>query len=555
MHDSISPADVRRRHVVRNCFVRAAEAFSFHRVETPVVEETSLFLRSLGDASDVVGKEMYTFTDRSKASLTLRPEGTAGVLRAALEQRRDSNFGTSGGGGAGAPGGGGGASPTTSQRLYYHGPMFRHERPQRGRYRQFTQLGVEFVGGPPDSPLADAEVIQLAHVFLKSLGIVDQCALRINTLGSTACRRLYEQALQSYFTGVAAINSSSSGGGSGGGGREGEAAARGLQRQQLLSESSQAKLRAGRALRVLDSKDPADRAVLANAPRIHDVLDAAAAERHEALLRLLDDAGIAYLQDWQLVRGLDYYCHTAFEFVFGDPEAPAALAAAASTRGSSSNDDSDDRSPSAKLGAAQGTVLAGGRYDALAPTLGWRGGDLPAVGWAAGLERLQLVLPEQVEVQHTPPPPVTVGFLRTAGCPTILDDAATMAAFNALCVEVRGQALHGSGSSGRGGGGGAERPPPFRVHCHYTPGKMPQLLNACEQVGSRLLLLAGVRPSMLICEDAVQTSNGLNFSACPPCGERDGSVMETVTASTVCPPRRPRVYVVLPRWMSWPKAW
>ena len=440
MHDKISPSEVLRRQIIRRAFVDTAERYSYSEVETPLVEDTSLFLRTLGDASDVVGKEMYTFLDRSKNSLSLRPEGTAGAMRAIMADVRSSSSG----------------STVTPHKVYYHGPMFRHERPQKGRYRQFTQLGVEYVGGPnastnssssndgaSSSPLVDAEVIGLARHFLEDIRIAEQCTLRINTLGSPACRKRYQQELLDYF----------------------QALPHGA---ESLSEASAAKLELGRVLRILDSKDPIDQKAVAKAPIIEEFLAPEARERHDALLQLLDIAGIPYVQDWHLVRGLDYYCHTAFEFVY-------------------------DGGSGGALGAAQGTVLAGGRYDALAGYLGWRGGgqsatDLPAIGWAAGMERLELVLPDTLVQERAPPPVVTVGFLRTTGCPTINDCASTMAAFHGLCTSIQAQQseIIQDGSSENCGG------LPFRLHRHHAAGKMRQLLRVCEETGSPILLLVGV---------------------------------------------------------------
>jgi len=427
MHDNITPQAVLRRSIIEKSFRNAAEGYAFQEVETPIVEDTSLFLRTLGDASDVVGKEMYTFLDRSKASLSLRPEGTAGVMRAALDEEKQSGSGS-------------GFGPQQPPRkLFYKGPMFRHERPQKGRYRQFTQLGVEYIGGAADHPLADAEVIALANDFLEDIGIADECTLRINTLGTAQCRERYQHELLKWLQALD---------------------------PDTISESSKQKMADGRILRILDSKE--DDFIVQNAPVIEDYLQPEARERHDSLLQLLDESGIPYQQDWTLVRGLDYYCHTAFEFVYEPREATT-------SEGSTQS-----------LGAAQGTVLAGGRYDSLSSFLGWRGrgtNDVPAVGWAAGMERLELILPQSVQDQRSPPPVVTVGFIRTAGCATVHDDTETMKMFHTLCSSVQKQQQEMSAVSDA---------PQFRLHRHYAAGKMPQLLRACEGVGSQVLLLAGV---------------------------------------------------------------
>ena len=492
MHDHINADEVYRRQIVRQAFVSVAESHAFQEVETPIVEDASLFLRTLGDGSDVVGKEMYTFPDRAKSLLALRPEGTASIMRAVLAQQK------SGGGSSGD------GLQHTPQKLYYAGPMFRHERPQRGRYRQFTQVGVEYIGGPSSMPtsggsvdaagsassaFADAEVIGLAQHFLKRLGIVDRCTLRINTLGSPACRKKYQQTLLDHFRSLPA---------------------------GALSEASRDKLEFGRVLRILDSKDATDRMAVADAPIIKEFLAPEAYERHLALLDFLKGANIPFVQDWHLVRGLDYYCHSAFEFVYDDPEFVGVEEGGTSDGGGT-------------LGAAQGTVLAGGRYDGLAASLGYRARGnkratnanavvVPAVGWAAGVERLSLVLPDTMASQGTKVPTVTLGFLRTAGCSTIDNDAATAAAFHQLCatlqqhqqqvhtlsvVHQRGGGDGGDGGGGSGGGGngggsggggarGIRTATPFRLHQHYGASKMPQLLRVCEATESKILLLVGV---------------------------------------------------------------
>ena len=306
-------------HVVR-LFERLAETWGFDPISTPIFEFTPLFARTLGEASDVVTKEMYTFTDRSGDSLTLRPEYTAGIARAWIS----NGLATSGIG-----------------RFYAWGPMFRHERPQKGRYRQFHQLDVEIIGS--DSPLADAELIALGHELLTALGVADGVTLHINSLGTPACRARYREALVAYLKA----------------------------HEDRLSADSRARLQRN-PLRILDSKDEGDRAIVARAPTLADFLDEEARSFYDRVKEELGRLAIPFVEDPYLVRGLDYYTHTAFEFI-------------------------TDR-----LGA-QGTVLGGGRYDGLIEQLG--GPATPGVGWAAGIERLAMLLAE------TPAPPPAVALV------------------------------------------------------------------------------------------------------------------------------------------------
>jgi len=264
-------------------------------------------LRTLGETSDVVTKEMYSFTDRSGESLTLRPEGTAGVCRALVSN---------------------GLTQSLPQKVFYAGPMFRYERPQKGRYRQFHQIGIELIG--PSHPLADAEVIACGFAILEALGVAAGTALEINTLGDAESRSAYRAALVAYFTA----------------------------HEAALSVESQARL-ARNPLRILDSKEPADREIVAGAPVIGPYLTEAAAAFHEGVKEGLARFSVPFRENPRIVRGLDYYGHTAFEFV------------------------------TTHLGA-QGTVMAGGRYDGLVAEMG--GPPTPAVGWAAGLERLAMLL-------------------------------------------------------------------------------------------------------------------------------------------------------------------
>lgn len=295
-------------HVVET-FERVRKLYRFRRIEMPVFEKTEVFSRSIGETTDVVSKEMYSFEDRGGESLTLRPEFTAGIARAYLTN---------------------GWQQHAPLKVATHGPLFRYERPQKGRYRQFHQLDAEIIGAA--EPQADVELLVLADQLLKELGIADGVTLMLNTLGDGASREAWRLALIDYFRAV-----------------KGE-----------LSEDSQDRLERN-PLRILDSKDPRDKAFVADAPKIDDFLSGEAQDFFGAVTSGLDAAGVAWTRAPSLVRGLDYYRHTAFEFV-------------------------TDR-----LGA-QGTVLGGGRYDGLMESLG--GPPTPAVGWAAGIERLAMLVGE-----------------------------------------------------------------------------------------------------------------------------------------------------------------
>ncbi|KGB52500.1 Histidine--tRNA ligase [Sphingopyxis sp. LC81] len=295
-------------HVV-DTFERVRRLYGFKRIEVPVIEPTAVFARSLGETTDVVSKEMYSFDDRGGESITLRPEFTAGVARAYITN---------------------GWQQFAPLKVAMHGPLFRYERPQKGRYRQFHQLDAEVLGS--DSPLVDAELLVFADQLLKELGISEGVTLTLNTLGDAASRDAWRGALVDHFE-----------------------AHRGD-----LSEDSLARLDKN-PLRILDSKDPKDRPIADSAPDIDAYLTSEAQDFFGAVTSGLDAAGVAWERNARLVRGLDYYRHTAFEFV-------------------------TDR-----LGA-QGTVLGGGRYDGLIENLG--GPPTPAVGWAAGIERLAMLLEE-----------------------------------------------------------------------------------------------------------------------------------------------------------------
>ena len=270
-------------------------------------EDTRVFSRTLGETSDVVMKEMYTFEDRGGDSLTLRPEGTAGVCRALVTN---------------------GLTQSLPQKIFYAGPMFRYERPQKGRYRQFHQIGLELIG--PSEPLADAEVIACGWDILSALGVAASTVLEINTLGDRESRQAYREALVGYFS---------------------------AHRDNLSPESLDRLER--NPMRILDSKDEGDRRIIASAPTILPFLTEPAAAFYTGLKRHLAQFGVPFTENPRIVRGLDYYGHTAFEFV-------------------------------TKALGAQGTVLAGGRYDGLVAEMG--GPPTPAVGWAAGIERLSMLL-------------------------------------------------------------------------------------------------------------------------------------------------------------------
>ena len=293
-------------HVVET-FERVRRLYGFRRIEVPVFEATQVFSRSLGETTDVVSKEMYTFEDRGGDSLTLRPEFTAGIARAYLSE---------------------GWQQFAPMKVATHGPLFRYERPQKGRFRQFHQLDAEVIGS--DSPLADVELLTFADQLLKELGVSDGVTLQLNTLGDAATRDAWRAALVDHF-------------------RAHEAD---------LSEESRARLEKN-PLRILDSKEAQDRPIADAAPSIDDYLTPEAADFFAQVTTGLDAADVAWTRNARLVRGLDYYRHTAFEFV-------------------------TDR-----LGA-QGTVLGGGRYDGLIEALG--GPATPAVGWAAGIERLAMLI-------------------------------------------------------------------------------------------------------------------------------------------------------------------
>jgi histidyl-tRNA synthetase len=317
-HDLIGEEQRRFHHVV-DIARRVAATYGFDEWQTPIFEDTRVFARTLGETSDVVMKEMYTFEDRGGDSITLRPEATAGVCRALVSNSLTQSL---------------------PQKVFCAGPMFRYERPQKGRYRQFHQIDIELIG--PSEPLADAEVIACGWDILKALNVADDTVLELNTLGDKASRDAYRTALVAYFT----------------------------DHKAALSQDSLARLERN-PMRILDSKDEADRRIVAGAPTIAPYLTEAASAFYQKLQDHLTRFRVPFVQNPRIVRGLDYYGHTAFEFV------------------------------TSKLGA-QGTVMAGGRYDGLVAEMG--GPMTPAVGWAAGIERLAMLL----ETAPPAPSPVAV---------------------------------------------------------------------------------------------------------------------------------------------------
>ncbi|ELY20407.1 histidine--tRNA ligase [Vreelandella titanicae] len=354
--------------------------YGFNEIRTPIVEQTALFARSIGEVTDIVEKEMYTFDDRNSESLTLRPEGTASCVRAAMEH---------------------GLLYNQTQRLWYQGPMFRYERPQKGRYRQFHQIGVETFGF--DGPDIDAEVILLSARLWQELGLMEHVTLELNSLGSSEARAAYRDTLVAYFE----------------------------QHLDALDEDSKRRLTSN-PLRILDSKNPAMAEMLDGAPQLMDHLDTESQEHFEQLTKMLEAAGIDYVINPRLVRGLDYYCRTVFEWT------------------------------TTALGS-QGTVCAGGRYDGLVEQLG--GKPTPAVGFAMGIERLILLL-DTLELI----PENALG-----GCDVYLlpmDDTATTAAIT-LAEQLRGEL------------------PELRLQLHCGGGSFKSRIKKADKSAATIAILIG----------------------------------------------------------------
>jgi len=364
--------DQRRHSHVVDTARRVAALYGMDEWATPIFEETRVFARTLGDTSDVVTKEMYTFDDRGGDSITLRPENTAGVCRALISN---------------------GLTQSLPQKVFYAGPMFRYERPQKGRYRQFHQIGAELIG--PAEPLADAEIIALGWQVLRALGVDGDTVLELNTLGDAASRNAYREALVAYFSA----------------------------HRNALSADSQDRLERN-PLRILDSKDAGDRALVEGAPTIQAVLTPEAAAFYDGLRSHLARLRVPFRENPRIVRGLDYYNHTAFEFVTD------------------------------QIGA-QGTVMGGGRYDGLVAQMG--GPAIPAVGWAAGVERLAMLL-DAPPAPHAPVAVIPVGGV-----------AEEAAALDAL------QALRGAG---------------IRAEMSYR-GNLKRRMERANRIGARAAVIIG----------------------------------------------------------------
>lgn len=363
---------------VENAVKNVVSAYGYSEVRMPIVEMTPLFSRAIGEVTDVVEKEMYTFADRNGDSLSLRPEGTAGCVRAGIEH---------------------GLLYNQEQRLWYIGPMFRHERPQKGRYRQFHQCGVEVFG--IEGPDVDAELIMMTARLWRELGIAEHVRLELNSIGSLAARADYRSALIEYLE----------------------------QHQDVLDEDCKRRMYTN-PLRVLDSKNPDVQAILGDAPELADYLDAESKQHFSGLCELLDAAGIEYTVNQRLVRGLDYYNRTVFEWI------------------------------TESLGS-QGTVCGGGRYDGLVEQLG--GKATPAVGFAMGLERLVLMMETlgNTEVRRS----VDV-YIVTAG------EGTTMAGMK-LAEQLR------------------EQVPGLRVMNHCGGGNFKKQFKRADKVGAAVALVLG----------------------------------------------------------------
>ena len=309
-HDHLPETEARHDYIIDSARCRTS-LHGYEPISTPIFEYAEVFARTLGESSDIVSKEMFTFKDRHDDTLVLRPEGTAGIMRSVLSNKLIGQL---------------------PLRYFYAGPMFRYERPQKGRQRQFHQIGIEHIG--ESSPNADVEVIEAARDLFSSFGLEDKVSLQINSLGDQESRDAYRAALVEYFSDL----------------------------RNDLSEDSQTRLEKN-PLRILDSKDKGDQALVAKAPKLQDSLNQESQDFFGEVLNGLEILDIDYTLNPNLVRGLDYYCHTAFEFV------------------------------SDSLGA-QSAVLAGGRYDKLAQLLGNKD-PIPSIGWAAGVERLSLLIDEE----------------------------------------------------------------------------------------------------------------------------------------------------------------
>ena len=364
---------------VENKLRSVLASYGYAEIRMPIVESTPLFARAIGEVTDVVEKEMFTFNDRDEESITLRPEGTAGCVRAGIEH---------------------GLLYNQEQRLWYMGPMFRYERPQKGRYRQFHQMGVEIFGIP--NPEIDAELIMLTARLWKDLGIFDHVTLQLNTIGSLDARKNYRQALMDFLQ----------------------------NHLDVLDEDCKRRLTTN-PLRILDSKNQAVQAVLNDAPKLHDYLDEESREHFAQLCALLDAVGIRYEVNQKLVRGLDYYNKTVFEWV------------------------------TSALGA-QGTVCGGGRYDGLVEQLG--GHATSGVGFAMGLERLVLLV-QEVNQAVALPSAVDI-YVVFAG------EGTTLAAFE-LAEKLRSELPH------------------LRTMTHCSGGNFKKQFKRADKSGAKFALVIG----------------------------------------------------------------
>ena len=378
MNDCL-PSETNVWQMVEDVLRRVASNYGFAEIRMPIVESTALFKRSIGEVTDIVEKEMYTFDDRNGDSLTLRPEGTASCVRAGNQH---------------------GLLYNQEQRLWYMGPMFRHERPQKGRYRQFHQFGIEAFGiATPD---IDAEIIVLSARLWKELGISEHVTLELNSLGSNEERSAYRDALVTFLT----------------------------EHEEKLDEDSKRRMHSN-PLRVLDSKNPDVQAVLAGAPVLSDYFGEETKTHFDSLCNYLGNAGIKYHLNDRLVRGLDYYNRTVFEWV------------------------------TSSLGA-QGTVCAGGRYDGLVEQLG--GKATPGFGFALGIERLVLMLTSLEKVNNIRP--------QVDAYVIMLGEDVTLKA-NELAEKWRDQV------------------PTTRIQCHCGGGNMKKQMKRADKSGAQVALILG----------------------------------------------------------------
>jgi histidyl-tRNA synthetase len=378
MNDCL-PSDSAVWQWVENAIRQVVAGYGYQELRTPIIESTDLFKRSIGEVTDIVEKEMYTFADRNGDSLTLRPENTASCVRAGNQH---------------------GLIYNQQQRIWYMGPMFRHERPQKGRYRQFHQFGIETFG--IDGPDIDAEVIMLSARLWKVFGISEHVTLELNSLGSNQARANYREALVAFLS----------------------------QRKEHLDEDSLRRLETN-PLRVLDSKNPQVQEAIKDAPNLIDYLDDESSAHFDGLCKKLDGLGISYRINPRLVRGLDYYNRTVFEWVTDT------------------------------LGA-QGTICAGGRYDGLVEQLG--GKPSPAVGFAMGIERLVLML-QTLELTSHVPQPVDVYV-------TALGDSTELYAMG-LSEDLR------------------DNMPSLRIQTHCGGGNMKKQMKRADKCGAPLVILLG----------------------------------------------------------------